>query len=181
MELITRAGGVHEGEVLRVDRMKDVFLLMAKSGLVTFETPPSVDKHWKQSLVSVFIAYGLVVTQEGSPEDFLPKNLYRFSRDAIHNELGLPRVRPHHASDSQRSTFFLIHTFHVLKSLPKARKAPDQRRLATQLRLCGGSPATTYATRRGISSTQVPILEDFGLSVHHHLSPSLPSCSSTPA
>ena len=47
MELITRAGGVHEGEVLRADRMKDVFPLMAKSGLVTFETPPSVDKHWK--------------------------------------------------------------------------------------------------------------------------------------
>lgn len=45
MGLITQTGGAYEGEVSR-DRTKDVFPLVTKSGLVSFETPPSVNKYW---------------------------------------------------------------------------------------------------------------------------------------
>jgi len=52
VELIIRASGVYEGKMFR-DRTKDVFPLMAKSGLVSFETSPSVNKCWGYFLVSI--------------------------------------------------------------------------------------------------------------------------------
>jgi len=45
VEMIIRTSGIYEGRVFR-DRTGGVFPLRAKSGLISFETSPSVNKCW---------------------------------------------------------------------------------------------------------------------------------------